>query len=151
MPRVYGNCPGISSPRAGRSSEVYRGLIGTPEMVEVSMPSLRRVELASNSSFQTCLASLARTFISNPLCDLAQDPLRNFVRWAVAVELFRQLPAVGQRLPGPVAGHVSNHLHRLVAQALLGQRRRPPASLQARAVRLDRSPDHIESIMLRGV
>src|SRR5579859_7302836 len=120
MPRVYGYWPGISSGRAGRSSDVYSGSTGTPEIVDVSMPSLRLEALESNSSCHTCLGSFARTFTWNSLCELAQDLLCDFVRSSVLEKALRQPAVVRQRRPGPLPGQLGHHLRGLVAQPLLG-------------------------------
>src|SRR5690242_10588345 len=121
MPRVYGNWPGISSGRAGRSPDVYSGLTGTPEMVEVSMPSSRLVWLESNSSCQICLGSLVRIFtaVLSPLCEVFQDPLRDFVRSAVAFEPLDQLAVLVQRRPRPLPGELRHHLCGLVPEPFL--------------------------------
>src|SRR5581483_8283159 len=87
-------------------------------MVEVSIPS-PRVGLESNSSFQACFASFARTFTSNPLCEVAQDPLRDFVRSSVAPELPHELAVLRKHLAGAVPGHLRGHRGDLVAQPLL--------------------------------
>src|SRR5581483_5276836 len=108
-------------------------------MVEVSIPS-RRVGLESNSSFQACFASFARTFTSNPLCEVAQDPLRDFVRSSVAAELPRQLAVLRKHLAGAVPGHLGGHRCDLVAKALLGLLLLAAALLEVLPVRLDRVP-----------
>src|SRR5437870_6668758 len=148
MPRVYGYWPGISSPRTGRSSDVYSGLTGTPEMVEVSMSSVRLVLLDSNSSRQTCFGSRALTFIwLNPLSELAQDLLRDSVRGPILAKALGQGAAVCERLPRPLPGELRHDLGGLVFQPLLGVRLRPAPRLPMLAVRLDRGPQLLDAFL----
>src|SRR5438270_12876016 len=117
-------------------------------MVDVSMPSSRRDELDSNSSFQTCLGSLDLIFTSNPLCDVPQDLLRDFVGSSVAPQPIRQLAVRRQRLAGPLARHLGGDLRNLVAEPLLGLRLRAAGLLQVLAVRLDRSPELVHPLLV---
>src|SRR5438552_18350687 len=141
MPRVYGNCPGYSSARRGRSSDVYSGWSGTPEIVEVSMPS-SRAGLDSNSSCHTCFGSRARTFNSDQLSVgvALEDLLGGSIWGAVLQQALRQRGIVFERLPGPAPGQLRGDLGRLVANALAGQRFGPPAPLQVPPMRDDRRP-----------
>src|SRR5438093_1272737 len=114
MPRVYGNCPGYSSARRGRSSDVYSGWSGTPEIVEVSMPS-SRAGLDSNSSCHTCFGSRARTFNSDQLSVgvALEDLLGGSIWGAVLQQALRQRGIVFERLPGPAPGQLRGDLGRL--------------------------------------
>src|SRR5215467_15762890 len=90
-------------------------------MVEVSMSSWRRVWLDSNSSRQTCLGSLALTFMRvRPLSELAQDLLRHSVRSSLLLQPLAQLAVTGQRFLGPLPRHLGNDLGGLVFEPLLG-------------------------------
>src|SRR5579871_5768732 len=99
-------------------------------MVDVSIPSPRRVELASNSSFQACFASFARIFTANPLCEVAQDPLRDFVRSSVALQLLSEVAVLGKHLARPLARHLRRDVGDLVAKPLLRLRRLPAGLLE---------------------
>src|SRR2546429_8855854 len=127
MPRVYGNRPGYSSARRGRSSDVYSGWSGTPEIVEVSMPS-SRAGLDSNSSCHTCFGSRARTFNSEQLSvGVALEDLLGGSIWrAVLQQALRQRGIVFERLPGPAPGQLRGDPGRLVPKPPFGQLFGPP-------------------------
>src|SRR5207249_7375344 len=148
MPRVYGNCPGYSSARRGRSSDVYSGWSGTPEIVEVSMPS-SRAGLDSNSCCHTCFGSRARTFNSDQLSvGVALEDLLGGSIWrAVLQQALRQRGIVFERLPGPAPGQLRGDLGRLVAKPLFGQLFGPPAGLEVTAMRDDCRPQLFDALL----
>src|ERR1700704_6977582 len=119
IPRVYGNWPGNSSGRRGRSSVEYRGLRGMPEIVDVSMPS-SRAGLDSKSSFQACCGSRVRTFTSIPLWPPVENLLGCAVRRVVLDQARGESRVVFERTPHSGSGDFRRHLDGLVLQPLLG-------------------------------
>src|SRR5690242_14590521 len=159
MPRVYGYWPGNSSARFGRSSAVYSGRSGMPEMVEASSPS-SRTGPDSNSSCHTSSGEagggavrtgffLALNF-SSIIGGGSEDLLRRTVRRPIAKQAVRQAGIVLQRLACTLAGQLRRDLRRLVAQARGGQRRGAAARLEVLAVRQHRLPQLLDPLLADG-
>src|SRR6266568_5555551 len=117
-------------------------------MVEVSMLSVRLVLLDSNSSRQTCCGSRALTFIwLNPLSELAKDLLGDSVRRPILKKPLGQDATVRERLPRPLPRDLRHDLGGLVLQPLLGLRLRLAPRLPMLAMRLDRGPQLLDSLL----
>src|SRR2546423_4193967 len=116
-------------------------------MVEVSMLSVRRVLLDSNSSRQTCFGSFALTFMClDPLSEVFQDLLRDCIRRAVLPQPVGQDATVRQRLPRTLPGHLGHDVGGLVLQPLLGLRPRLAHRLPVLAVRPRPPPQPLDSL-----
>src|SRR6266581_9225274 len=133
-------------------------------MVDVSMLSVRLVLLDSNSWRQTCCGSRALTFTSTHYPSStprtqslrrefagtpqkAQDLLRDSIRSPILEKPLGQDASVRERLPRPLPRDLRHDLGSLVLQPLLGLRLRLAPRLPMLAMRLDRGPQLLDSLL----